>query len=81
MLRREISGGERDMGKLAITLDDEDLLALQEILVDEDPDAALAFLRQHLQPKIPTKGSMPCDSSRHNPYLFGQGISKKLSKD
>jgi len=66
------------MAKVTITLDDKDLLVLQEVLIDGDPEAALLFLQEHLQPKIPVKGSMPCDSSRRNPYLFGQGISKGL---
>ena len=58
------------MNKVTITLDEEDLLALQEVLIDEDPDGALDFIRRHLCPKMPTKGSMPCDSTRLNPFLL-----------
>jgi hypothetical protein len=31
--------------------------------------AALEFLKTRVIPKIPTKGTAPCDSSRRNPYL------------
>jgi hypothetical protein len=63
------SGKDRDMSKLVITLDDEDMLDLQEILLDEDEKAALEFLKTRIAAKLPTKGSGHCDSSRNNPYL------------
>jgi hypothetical protein len=56
--------------KVVITLERDDLLALQAILVDDDRDAALDFIKTNLCPKIPGKGSAPCDSTRLNPYLF-----------
>jgi hypothetical protein len=58
------------MNSITITLDETDLMALQEVMLDEDPDEALAFVRDHICPKIPAKGSSPCDSTRLNPYLF-----------
>ena len=69
------------MHQVVITLEEADLLALNEVLIDEDPEGALAFLREHIVPKVPQKGNAPCDSSRRNPYLFGRGISKKLAND
>ncbi len=58
------------MNSITITLDETDLMALQEVLLDEDPGAALAFVRENICPKIPSKGTSPCDSTRLNPYLF-----------
>jgi hypothetical protein len=36
---------------LSIVLEDEDCLELMRILMDEDADGALAFLRQHFKGK------------------------------
>ena len=58
------------MSKLVITLEDRDLLELQEILVDEDEAAALAFLQTRVAPIIPSRGTGHCDSTRCNPYLL-----------
>jgi hypothetical protein len=58
------------MGKIVISLEDSDLLDLQEILLDEDAAAALTFLQTRIAPGIPSKGSRNCDSSRCNPYLL-----------
>ena len=58
------------MAKLLVTLDDEDLLALQEVLLDDDETAALDFVKTRIAPKIPGKGTGHCDSSRCNPYLM-----------
>ena len=57
------------MGKIVVTLNDEDLLELQAVLLDADEPAALEFLRMRIAPRIPVKGSAACDSSRLNPYL------------
>ena len=57
------------MAKLLVTLDDEDLLALQEVLLDDDETAALDFVKTRIAPKIPGKGTGHCDSSRCNRYL------------
>ena len=69
------------MAKVILTLDEADLLAFQEVMIDDDPDAALAFLKEHICPKIPAKGTAPCDSSRLNPYLRGQSSSGRPSKE
>lgn len=58
------------MSKIVITLEDGDLLDLQEILIDDDKAAALAFLQTRVAPNIPSKGMRNCDSSRCNPYLL-----------
>ena len=60
------------MSKIVITLEEKDLLELQEILVDDDEAAALAFLHTRVAPNIPSKGTHNCDSSRCNPYLLKQ---------
>jgi len=65
------------MGKIVITLEDSDLLDLQEILLDEDEAAALAFLQTRVAPNIPSKGTANCDSSRLNPYLLRPGKPQK----
>jgi len=61
------------MGKLAITLTDEELLELQGVLMDGDEKGALEFLKKRVAPKLPTRGTAPCDSTRKNPYLFKPG--------
>ena len=57
------------MSKIVVTLEEEDLLELQAVLVDDDPAAALEFLKTRIAAKLPAKGTAPCDSSRLNPYL------------
>ena len=57
------------MNKVVLTLSEEDLVELQAVILDADQAAALEFLRTRVLPKIPTKGTAPCDSSRRNPYL------------
>ena len=58
------------MAKLVITLEDEDLVDLQGVLLGEDEKAALDFLQTRIAPKVPSKGTRNCDSSRRNPYLM-----------
>ena len=58
------------MNKLVVTLDESDLVELQAILMDGDAAAALQFLGTRIAPKIPQKGTAPCDSTRRNPYLL-----------
>ena len=36
---------------LSVILDDQDLLELMRILMDDDPEGALAFLKQHFKGK------------------------------
>ena len=58
------------MAKVLVTLEEEDLLNLQAVLLDDDAEAALDFIKARLAPKIPNKGTALCDSSRRNPYLL-----------
>ncbi len=58
------------MARLVITLEEEDLLDLQGVLIDDDGEAALDFIKTRIAPKIPDKGTDHCDSSRCNPYLM-----------
>jgi hypothetical protein len=56
---------------LILSLADEELLELQRILLDEDKDAALRFLKKHLSDKV--KGKL--EGAGHcKPYfeVFGQ---------
>ena len=65
------------MNKIPIILEEEALIKLHEVLLDEDADAALEFLRKYIAVQIPAKGSAPCDSSRINPYLMPPRQGKK----
>lgn len=67
------------MTRLAVTLEAEDLLELQAILIDRDEAAALEFLETRVAAKIPEKGTAPCDSSRLNPYLLRPERKKRPS--
>ena len=58
------------MNKISITLGEEALLELQAVLVDEDPAAALEFVKRHIAPSVPRKGTAACDSSRLNPFIL-----------
>ncbi len=71
------------MNKVSIVLGEEALLALQEVLLDESEAGALEFLKKHVAPKIPKKGTALCDSSRLNPFIFrdGQGPSAEPTPD
>ena len=51
----------------------DDLVELHAILIDSDEPAALEFLKTRVAPKIPEKGTAPCDSTRCNPYLLKPG--------
>lgn len=64
------------MARLVVTLDDQDVLDLQQVLVDEDERAALVFIKTRIAPKIPHRGVNPCDSSRCNPYLMKPDASR-----
>ena len=61
------------MNKIVLTLEEKDLVQLQAILMDRDEAAALQFLDSRIAPRIPQKGTAPCDSTRLNPYLLGPG--------
>ena len=58
------------MNKLLVALDEEGLIELHAVLLDDDPIAALEFLKTRLAPQIPQKGAAACDSSRLNPFLL-----------
>ena len=58
------------MNRLVVTFSAEELLELQGILLDEDETAALKFLQDCVGPKLPAKGTAPCDSTRRNPFLL-----------
>ena len=58
------------MNKVVLTLETEELLELQRVLIDDDQKGALDFLKTRIGPKIPAKGTAFCDSSRNNPYLL-----------
>ena len=64
------------MHKIVITLEQEDLLELQAVLLDADKAAALDFLSRRIAPKIPAKGNAPCDSTRRNPFLWQTNANK-----
>ena len=68
------------MGKLVLTLTDDELLELQQIVLDEDESAALGVLKRWLDAKVPQKGSAPCDSSRLNPYLLPSRGARSTGK-
>ena len=61
--------GSGHLNTISIHLDERALLDLQEVLLDEDPDAALQFVKKHIAPKVPKKGTAACDSSRLNPFI------------
>ena len=58
------------MNKVVLTLEAEELLELQRVIIDDDQKGALEFLKTRIGPKIPSKGTASCDSSRNNPYLL-----------
>ncbi len=58
------------MSKIVVTLDQEDLLELQRVLMDSDEPGALEFLKDRMVSKIPVKGTAACDSTRLNPCLL-----------
>ncbi|MHB0936327.1 MAG: hypothetical protein ACYDCO_17800 [Armatimonadota bacterium] len=59
-----------DANRIAIMLDETELLELQRVLIDDDAAGALRFLRQCLAPRLPRKGTALCDSTRLNPFLL-----------
>jgi hypothetical protein len=62
--------GVSELNKVSILLDEQALLELHEVLLDESPEAALGFVRKHIAPKVPRKGTAACDSSRLNPFIL-----------
>jgi hypothetical protein len=58
------------MNTISVLLDEDALIELHEVLLDDDGARALAFVKRHIAPKIPAKGTAPCDSSRLNPFIL-----------
>jgi len=58
------------MNRVSISLDEEALLALHQVLLDDSAEAALEFVKRHIAPAVPRSGTAPCDSSRLNPFLL-----------
>jgi hypothetical protein len=69
------------MNKLSLTLEEDGLLELHAALLDDDPVAALEFLKRHIAPKIPVQGTAACDSSRLNPFLLPGRAGQHESAD
>lgn len=63
--------------RLAIVLEEEALLELQQVLLDQDGLGALDFLQKHIAGRIPAKGTAPCDSTRLNPYLLRDDLKPR----
>ena len=58
------------MNKVLVALAEDGLIELHAVLLDDDPVAALEFVKRHIAPQIPQKGTAPCDSSRLNPFIL-----------
>ena len=69
------------MNKVTIVFTEEEMVELQEILIDDDEKASLKFIKKRIQPKIPTKGTALCDSSRKNPYLMKDKVKQKSNQE
>ena len=48
---------------------EQDLLELQRIIMDEDADAALEFLRTVVAKRLPKKNGWNCNSNNLNQYI------------
>ena len=57
------------MNTISVHLDERALLALQEVLLDDDAEGALRFVKEHIAPRLPKQGTAPCDSTRLNPFI------------
>jgi hypothetical protein len=69
------------MNKVLIALQEDGLIELHAALLDDDPVAALEFLRRHIAPQIPRKGIAACDSSRLNPFLLPGKLGQRGRAD
>jgi hypothetical protein len=54
---------------VTIKLLETDLLELQRILLDEDTDAALEFLKIVIAQRLPKKDGWSCNSNNFNQYI------------
>ncbi len=55
---------------VSVTLTEQALLELQEVLLDDDAEAALAFVKRYVAPSVPRSTGRPCDSTRLNPFVL-----------
>lgn len=65
---------------VSVTLNEQALLELQEVLLDDDAEAALAFVKRHIAPCVPRSGSAPCDSTRLNPFILKRDKGERPSR-
>ncbi|MDH4179201.1 MAG: hypothetical protein OEV33_01720 [Armatimonadota bacterium] len=61
--------GSGHLNTISVHLDERALLDLQQVLLDDDAEAALQFVKKHVAPKVPKKGTAACDSTRLNPFI------------
>lgn len=52
------------MAKIVLDFSDEDLMRIEAILMDNDAQEALRFLKEVIRPKIRAKGSKELDSRK-----------------
>jgi hypothetical protein len=52
------------MAKIVIDFSDQDQMRIEAILMDNDPQEALAFLKEVIKPKIRAKGSKELDTGK-----------------
>ncbi len=52
------------MGKQVIELSDQEVMRVESILMDEDEQEALKFIKEVIRPKLRAKGSTTLDSSK-----------------
>jgi hypothetical protein len=55
---------EGKMAKIVIDFSDQDQMRIEAILMDNDPQEALAFLKEVIKPKIRAKGSKELDTGK-----------------
>jgi hypothetical protein len=55
---------EGEMAKIVIDFSDQDQMRVEAILMDNDPQEALAFLKEVIKPKIRAKGSKELDTGK-----------------
>jgi hypothetical protein len=52
------------MAKIVLDFSDEDLMRIEAILLDNDAEEALRFLKEVIKPKIRAKGSKDLDAGK-----------------
>jgi hypothetical protein len=55
---------EREMGRIVIDFSDQDQMRIEAILMDNDAQEALDFLKKVIKPKIRAKGSKELDTGK-----------------